>query len=68
MNDNNGKVGNGEENNGKAGNGTSKFDWVTERSSLLSSTGIQYPQSASGSGRKDSQRAAPQLFPVRVFP
>ena len=33
MNDNNGKVGNGEENNGKAGNGASKFDWVTERSS-----------------------------------
>ena len=33
MDDNNGKVGNGKENNGKAGNGTSKFDWVTERSS-----------------------------------
>jgi len=33
VNDNNGKVGNGEENNGKAGNGASKFDWVTERSS-----------------------------------
>jgi hypothetical protein len=38
MDDNNGKVGNGEEKNGmagngKAGNGTSKFDWVTERSS-----------------------------------
>jgi len=33
VDDNNGKVGNGKENNGKAGNGTSKFDWVTERSS-----------------------------------
>ncbi len=33
MNDNSGKVGNGEQNHGKAGNGTSKFDWVTERSS-----------------------------------
>jgi hypothetical protein len=33
VDDNNGKVGNGEENKGKAGNGTPKFDWVTERSS-----------------------------------
>jgi hypothetical protein len=33
VNDDNGKVENGEENDGKAGNGSSAFDWVTERSS-----------------------------------